>query len=132
MRSIKVIFAFLSLTVMLVTVEIVLRLPTDQEVALVGPDHARSEIAQMRLARMILALDPERGSYALASLTGADAALVRQNLRFMAKLDMEVSGDVAAGYTGSADLQEEPAEPDLPRIRRMSSGGGGARFMRVN
>ena len=125
MRYIKALFVIVSVTVMLLTVEIVLRLPTEREIALVGPDHARSDLAQMRLARMILMVDAARGSQALGLLTDTDPQVIEANLRVMSRIDVETSGYSA---DGSADDPEEA----LPRVRRISGGTGGARFVKVN
>lgn len=125
MRIVKAFLLLFSVSVTLLAVEIVLRLPTEREVALVGPDHVRSDIAQMRLARLILAVDPVRGSHALASLTGADPAVIEANLRVMGRIDVETS---VYSDPGSS----EDAEDALPRVRRMSGGTGGARFVKVN
>lgn len=128
MRFIKASFLFLSIAVMLLAVEVVLRLPTETERELAGPGHVRSDIAQMRLARMILAVGPERGSGALAALTGADAGTVEANLRDIGRVGIETT-ELAAPAA-----EEEEAGNSLPAIRRMSDPGrrGGARFVKVN
>ena len=144
MRLVKILFSALSIAVMLLTVEIVMRLPNDAEVALVGAGADRSDLAQMRLARLILAVDPERGSRALASITATDPALVEANLRLIARLDVEMSESAAEdplpfekpvpGYADPVQVRGgkagEAAADEAPRVRVMPDGG--ARFVRVN
>ena len=128
MRFVAILFSVVSVTVMLLTVEIVLRLPTDEEIALIGEDGDRSALAQMRLARLIVAVDEERGSYVLASITGVDPDLVQANLRQIARLEEEkVPGFADPPVPKGA---EDGPEEEAPRIRQM--GNGGARFVRVN
>lgn len=126
MRLVKILFSTLSAVAMLLTVKLVLRGPTAEEVALMGPAPPRMELVQLRLARLIVAVDEERGSVFLASITGADPELVRVNLRLRAGLDAGLSDYATPGYAAPRRVEDTAA----PRVREMPDGG--ARFVRVN
>lgn len=143
MRYVLTLLVAISVAVTLLTVEIVLRMPNEEEVALFGPKRAHADLAQMRMARLILAVDPRHGSRALAALTGADPELVEANLREMARLDVPPPAaappDAAQTAASGAPTVEEPhpqtvmdipEEDARPRVREMRNGG--ARFVRVN
>ena len=144
MRFVKVLLFGITLVLTLLTVEIVLRLPNDAEIALFGPDRTRADLVQMRMARMILAVSPEQGSRALASLGGADPDLVEANLRIIARLDLEDAGagPIASGAE-DAEVTDAAVDPrgtesvmdvtaDRAPLPDRDMGRGGARFIRVN
>ena len=125
-RILATILSTFSAVAMMLTFKIGLRAPTAEEIALLGPAPARTDVAQLRLARLIVTVDEDRGSQALAALTGADPALVRRNLRAKAGLDAPLAGYAAPEY----DRPEVAAGGASPRVRDMPDGG--ARFIKVD
>lgn len=119
MRFLNVLSSTFAISLSLLTVEVVLRPPTDREVALLGPGASRAELAQARLAHMIVAVNADQGAWALSTITGVEVDVVRDNLHRIARHEARIA----------AEPEPEPAEP-LPRIRDMPNGG--ARFVSVN
>ena len=126
MRFLKVMVSTLSAVVMMLTFKIALRAPTAEEIGLLGPQPARTELVQLRLARLIVNVDETRGSLALAAITGADPELVRVGLRRKAGLDAPLSDFAVPGYAPPRTVEDTGD----PRVREMQ--GGGARFVKVN
>ena len=124
-RFLKTIVSTVSAVAMLLTYKIMVRPPTAEEAALLGPAPARMEVAHLRLARLILDLDEVRGSQALASITGADPELIRVNLRRKAGRDAPLSDYAVPGYAPPRAVEDTagPAGREMP---------GGARFIKVN
>ena len=125
-RILKSIVSTISAVAMLLTFKIMVRPPIAEEIALLGPAPARMEVAQLRLARLIVNVDEERGSRALASITGSDPDLVRVNLRRKAGLDAPLAEIAVPGYAPPRAVEDTAA----PRTREMPDGG--ARFVKVN
>ena len=126
MRLLKYLLSTLSAASMMLAIQLTMRAPTAEEIALLGPEPARMELAQTRLARMIVAVDEEAGSRALASLTGADPEIVRRNLRLTAGLDRIPAAPRQPGHAPPGWVEDTAPS----RVRDMPDGG--ARFVRVD
>ena len=124
MRLFKFLLAACAVVLTLLATEVVLRPPTDREAAILHEAEGRSDFAQMRLARLILAVDEERGSLVLASITGTDPQIVKSNLERIGRIDMLPSQVAPQRLDGSRD--------DRTNRFRSPNGSGGARFVKVN